>query len=77
VRLPTTAEGWAIHLSKLLRTFHEAHASPRFPINVASIAQEYSRIVFPQNPISRIEGATLSARFEGMLIPHPDKNGGG
>ena len=73
--LPSTPEGWAIHLSRLVRAVHQAHGSPRFPIDVASIAKEFSRNVFPKNPITKIEGTALSSRFEGMLLPHPDKNG--
>lgn len=36
LKLPTTPEGWAIHLSKLVRAFHDAHGSPRFPIKVGA-----------------------------------------
>lgn len=69
MKLPTTPEGWAIHLSKLVRAFHEAHGSPRFPIRVADIAKEYSRNVFPEAPITKVDGLDLSRKFEGMLMP--------
>jgi len=69
LKLPTTPEGWAIHLSKLVRAFHDAHGSPRFPIKVADIAIEYSRNVFPDAPITRVGGLDLTRKFEGMLMP--------
>jgi hypothetical protein len=75
LKLPTTPQGWAIHLSKLVKIFHEAHGLDRFPIKIASIATEYSRNVFPDAPITKVEGLELSAKFEGMLLPHPNRNG--
>ena len=36
---------------------------------------EYSRNVFPDAPITKVEGLDLSAKFEGMLLPHPNGNG--
>jgi len=69
LKLPTTPEGWAIHLSKLVRAFHATHGSPRFPIKVADIAKEYSRNVFPTSPITKVDGLDLSRKFEGMLMP--------
>ena len=75
VNMPTTPEGWAIHLTKLVKIFHEAHGLDRFPINVAAIATDYSRQVFPEAPITMVEGLEMSKNFEGMLIPHPDGNG--
>lgn len=75
MKLPTTPQGWAIHLSKLVKIFHEAHGLDRFPIKIASIATEYSRNVFPDAPITKVEGLDLSAKFEGMLLPHPNRNG--
>jgi hypothetical protein len=75
LKLPTTPQGWAIHLSKLVKIFHEAHGLDRFPIKIASIATEYSRNVFPDAPITKVEGLDLSAKFEGMLLPHPNRNG--
>jgi hypothetical protein len=75
LKLPTTPEGWAIHLSKLVKIFHEVHGLDRFPIKIASIATEYSRNVFPDAPITKVESLDLSAKFEGMLLPHPNGNG--
>ncbi len=75
MNLPTTPEGWAIHLTKLVKMFHEVHGLDRFPINVSAIATDYSRQVFPEAPITKVEGLPMSKNFEGMLIPHPDGNG--
>lgn len=71
--LPTAPEGWAIHLSKLLKAVQDAHGGNRFPINIAGIAQDYSRQVFPNAPITKVEGMRLSQKFEGALIPNKDK----
>ena len=73
--LPTTPEGWAIHLTKLVKLVHEAHGLDRFPINVAGIATDYSRQVYPGDPITMVKGLSMSKKFEGMLMPHPDGNG--
>lgn len=73
--LPTTPEGWAIHLSKIVKIVHDAHGLDRFPINVAAIATDYSRQVFPDEPITMVEGSAMSRKFEGMLMPHPSGNG--
>jgi hypothetical protein len=75
LKLPTTPEGWAIHLSKLVKIFHDAHGLNRFPIRVTPIAEEYSRNVFPDAPITMVKGLDLSDKFEGMLMPHPDRTG--
>jgi hypothetical protein len=75
LKLPTTPEGWAIHLSKLVKIFHDAHGLNRFPIRVAPIAEEYSRNVFPDAPITMVKGLDLSDKFEGMLMPNPNQIG--
>src|SRR5665213_1442056 len=72
--LPTTAEGWAIRLSQLLNVF-AANGGDRFAINIAAIAYDYSKQVFPDTPITRVEGMNMSKRFEGALVPNPDGNG--
>jgi hypothetical protein len=75
VKLPKTAEGWAIHLSKLVKVLQDVHGLERFPIRVADIAREYSSNVFPDAPISLVEGRSLGSKFEGALIPRPDSSG--
>jgi hypothetical protein len=73
--LPTTPEGWAIHLSLVVKQVNEYHKLPRFPIDVSEIARDYSRSVFPKNPITLIEGIALGSGFEGKLMPKPDDSG--
>jgi hypothetical protein len=49
--LPTTPQGWAIRLTQILSLHQAAHGLPRFPIDVAALAQDVSRQVFPDAPI--------------------------
>lgn len=73
--LPTTPQGWAIRLTQLILAVHNAHGLPRFPVDVAMIAKDFSRQVFPDAPITMVEGIALSTGVEGMLMPHPDGSG--
>ncbi len=68
--LPTAPEGWAIHLSRLLNAIHAAHGGDRFPIDIAAIAYDYSKQVFPDAPITLVAGMNMSNRFEGALRPN-------
>lgn len=72
---PNTPQGWAIRLSQIIKAYHAAHGMEPFPINVAEIASEFSKQVFPDAPITMVEGQSFSKKFEGMLIPHPSGNG--
>lgn len=73
--LPTTPKGWAIRLTRLIAAVHQAHGLPRFPIDVEAIAREFSQQVFPDAPITMVQGLDLSKGVEGMLMPHPDGPG--
>lgn len=74
--LPDSPKKWANHLSKMLSHYHTAHPDTnRFPINIIEIATEYSKSVFPNEPITLVEGACFSKAFEGALLPNPQKNG--
>lgn len=73
--LPATPQAWAIRLSQMLNAFQRTHALPRFPVDVESIAREFSRQFFPDAPITMVEGARLSKGVEGMLRPKPDGSG--
>ena len=73
--LPTTPQGWAIRLTKILSLHQAAHGLPRFPIDVAALAQDFSRQVFPDAPITMVGGLDLSKGLEGMLMPHPSGSG--
>ncbi|MBO6550564.1 MAG: ImmA/IrrE family metallo-endopeptidase [Rhizobiales bacterium] len=72
---PTTPEGWAIRLSQVVKIFHQTHELPRFPIKVASLAKEFSKQLFPNEPITMISGDELTDGIEGMLFPKPDESG--
>ena len=73
--LPTTPQGWAIRLTRILSLHQAAHGLPRFPIDVAALAQDFSRQVFPEAPITIVKGLQLSKGIEGMLMPHPSGSG--
>lgn len=42
-------------------------------MNVAEIAQEYSRQVYPDEPITLVKGEAMSTKFEGMLQRNPNR----
>jgi Zn-dependent peptidase ImmA (M78 family) len=75
VNLPTTPKGWAVHLSKLLNLVAKAHSSERFPVDVSSIAVEYSQQVFPADPIALIDSRDFDRKFEGGLFKLPNGDG--
>jgi hypothetical protein len=59
----------------MLNMYQGAHGLPRFPIDVAAIATEFSRQFFPEAPITMVKGVALSKGIEGMLMPSPDRSG--
>ena len=73
--LPATPQSWANRLTKILSLHQAAHGLPRFPIDVAALAQDFSRQVFPEAPITIVKGLQLSKGVEGMLMPHPSGSG--
>lgn len=73
--MSTTPQGWAIRLTQILSLHQAAHGLPRFPVDVAALAQDFSRQVFPDSPISMVGGLNLSKGVEGMLMPHPNGSG--
>jgi hypothetical protein len=75
IMLPTTPEGWAIRLSGVIRAAREIQGLPRFPIDVGAIAKDYSRNVFPNEPITLVDGNDLGRKFEGTLTPNPNAQG--
>jgi hypothetical protein len=74
IKMPTTPQGWAINLSQLVKIVHAAHNLDRFPIKVADIARDYTAQVFPDSPITLVEGRSFD-KFEGALVPKPDRSG--
>ncbi|WP_081851299.1 ImmA/IrrE family metallo-endopeptidase [Bradyrhizobium sp. URHD0069] len=75
IKRPSTPEGWAARVSAVVKAAREIQKLPRFPIDVAAIAQDYSRNVFPDSPITLVEGEKLGTKFEGALVPNPTNNG--
>jgi hypothetical protein len=69
VKLPTTCEGWATRVSALVKAATEAQGVARFPIRIAPIAADYSRSLFPKEPITIVQGDDFGERFEGALVP--------
>ena len=74
IALPRSPVGWAIHLTKMVTAFSAIHGLPRFPIDVAAIAKSYSEQVFPDEPITLVEGSSFSSNFEGALKRRPNSN---
>lgn len=72
---PTAPQGWANRLTRILSVHQTAHGLPRFPVDVAALAQDFSRQVFPEAPITMVGGLDLSEDIEGALIPHPNGSG--
>jgi hypothetical protein len=73
MKMPTTWDGWATRVSLYVREGKKLLGQPRFPIRIAEIAQDYSRNVFPAEPIVHVEGRNFSGKFEGALVPNESK----
>lgn len=65
--LARTPERWAFDLSTMLRL---ALGENRFPIDVESLALEFSQKKYPSDPITRVRARNTDG-FEGFLTPHP------
>jgi len=70
-----TPQSWANRLTKILSVHQAVHGLPRFPIDVAALAQDFSHQVFPDAPITMVGGLDLSQGVEGMLMPRGDGSG--
>ncbi|MBX9862370.1 MAG: ImmA/IrrE family metallo-endopeptidase [Hyphomicrobium sp.] len=66
---PITPERWAADITHLLNT---AFGADRFPIDVAMVAQEFSKQRYPQDRIVAVEGGDLPT-FDGALYPIKSK----
>lgn len=62
-----TAERWAFDISILHRA---VMGGDRFPVDVETLALDYSQKKFPDDPITRIRERDTED-FEGFLAPHP------
>jgi hypothetical protein len=74
MKYPKTCEGWATRVSHFVKGATEALNIPRFPIRIEAVAREYSKNLFPKEPITLVQGDTFD-KFEGALVPSPSKNG--
>lgn len=75
IRLPTTAKGWAVRLSQIIKIANDVHGLARFPVKVSEIARDFTANVYPRAAITAIDGRPLNKNFEGALIPKPDGSG--
>lgn len=64
---PKTPKKWAYQLTHLLNT---VFGNDHFPINVETLALEYSKEVYPDDPVSLVKGKKLPG-FEGGLYRAP------
>ena len=67
MREAKTPEKWAIRISRIL---NEVLGKERYPVKVAPIAEDVSKELFPDEPITLIKGRKLN-RFEGALVRAP------
>ncbi len=63
---------WAINLTDILRA---TCGADYFPVNVEQVAKEYSRQVFPDDPITVVKGDSLPG-FDGALFRAPQNKKG-
>lgn len=61
----------ANRISRILQLF-EPESAKRFPVDVQQLALDYSRQLFPDEPITDIRSLAVKG-FEGMLVRHPSK----
>lgn len=73
MKLPTTWSGWATRVSLYVREGKRLLREPRFPIRIAEVARDYSRNVFPADPIVHVEGRDFGGKFEGALVPNDSR----
>jgi transcriptional regulator with XRE-family HTH domain len=66
---------WAITLTQVLNAFHGGGPN-RFPVDVRTLALNYSRTRFPDDPIEHIDGAQFSD-FDGGIMRMPNGRGWG
>lgn len=75
IKLPTTAKGWAVRLSQIIKIANDVHGLARFPVKISDIAQDFTRSIYPRAAITVVDGRPLSKNFEGALMPKPDGSG--
>lgn len=68
---PTPSKA-AYKLTHILNTVATAHGTPRFPVDVVSLAKESARCFGWKDPITRVEAADIQG-FEGALSADSDR----
>lgn len=69
--VPFTPERWAFEITHLLNAVLGAD---RYPLDVATIAREYSSHRFPRDPILKVVGGDIP-KFDGALYPSRKRPG--
>ena len=69
--VPFTPERWAFEITHLLNAVLGAD---RYPLDVATIAREYSSQRFPRDPILKVVGGDIP-KFDGALYPSRKRPG--
>ena len=72
--LPKSPKAWASRIIQLLRVLEQTHGLTTIPLDVAAIATEFSRQLFPEEPITFIQGGSFQS-FNGALLQNPDGSG--
>ncbi len=68
VTKPLSPQHWANDLTTVLNA---VYGVDRFPVDVKQIAKDYSQQRFPKDPLTLIEGASLTG-FDGALFKAPE-----
>jgi len=69
---PKTPQSWAIRITYILNHYHKTHGDEQYPVKIAEVAEELSKILFPEDPITLVEGRDDFDNFEGALIPRSE-----
>lgn len=67
-----TASKAAYRLTHILDSFSAHHSSPRFPVDVVSLAKEAASVFSWTDPITKVEAADIKS-FEGALFPDDER----
>lgn len=63
---PVTPKAWAGRFTHILNASSANSSTTRFPVDVGALARDYTQQVFPDEPITVVQGEKLG-RFEGSL----------
>lgn len=66
-----TPQAWAARITKMLSAFSAAQGTPRFPVDVAALAIDYTRQTCGDEHVGVVQGADITG-FEGCLVPYDD-----